>query len=188
VLVRDRPVSINLFEAESRSHQVAQLPAVRISASASNESKCKTKVIAGRDVQLFKFEIDFTFKLWLPISPALPVRLRTVVGQWGQDVIDDGVFGMTIENFVEPTFARVLRPKLEDFANVFGVLHMTSSLKEQRASNQGPTVYRSVLRSRHVDANHGASRVLTDRRCLPRFRGLMQPRRSPGSAGEAVKV
>jgi hypothetical protein len=139
VLVRDRPLSFNLFEAKSRSHQVAQLPAVRIGASASNESKCITKVIAGRDVQVFKFEFPFAFKLWLPISPTLSVRLRTVVGQWGQDVIDHGVYAMMTENFVEPAFARVLRPKLEDFADVFGVLHMVSSLKEQRASNKGST-------------------------------------------------
>ena len=124
MLMHDRPLSINLFEAEGCSHQVTQLPAVWIGASASNESECIPNVLAGRDVQVFKFELAFAFKLWLPISPALPVRHRTVVGNWGQDVIDHDVFGMMTENFVEPAFARVLRPKIEDFANVFGVLHM----------------------------------------------------------------
>jgi hypothetical protein len=52
---------------------------------------------------------------------------------------------MTAENFVEPAFARVLRPKLEDFADVFGVLHMVSSLNAQRTSNEDSKVYRSVL-------------------------------------------
>jgi hypothetical protein len=52
---------------------------------------------------------------------------------------------MTTENFVEPAFARVLRPKLKDFANVFGVLHVVSSLNAQKTSNEEPTVYRSVL-------------------------------------------
>jgi len=134
VLVRDRPLSINLFEAESRSHQVAQLPAVRIGASAPDESKCITDLIAGREVQVFKFEFAFAFKLWLPITPARPVRLTTLVGQRGQNVIDHGVFGMMTENLTEPAFARVLSPKLEDFTNVFGVLHIASSLNEQRAS------------------------------------------------------
>ena len=146
MLVRDRPLSINLFKAESRSHQVAQLPAVQIGASASNESKSITNVIAGRDLQVFEFEFPFAFKLWLPISPTLPVRPRTVVGQWGQDVIDHGVFGMVTENCVEPAFARVLRPKLEDFANVFGVLHMALSLKDQRDSNEGPKLCRSYCK------------------------------------------
>jgi hypothetical protein len=98
-----------------------------------------TIVIARRDFKVFNFEFPLIFNLWLPISPTLSVRLRTVVGQWGQDVIDHGVYAMMTENFVEPAFARVLRPKLEDFADVFGVLHMVSSLKEQRASNKGPT-------------------------------------------------
>ena len=110
-----------------------------------------------------------------PISPTLPVLLRTVVGQWGEDVIDHGVFGMVTENFVEPAFARVLRPKLEDFANVFGVLHMASSLKDPWYSNEGPKLRRSYCKSWHRDGN-----LIPSRRAAGGRRGPESLRRLSG--------
>lgn len=115
MLVSYRPSPVDLFQAEGRSHQIAQLPAIRAGTSASDESKCTTDVITYRDMHIFK--VKFVFEFWLPVSPARPVRLRIFIGQWGQDIVDYGVLGVPTENFIEPALTRVLRPKLEDFAN-----------------------------------------------------------------------